>query len=215
MPKVSLQKIMESIILGAKKAWKNYYEFSGGDWLLEAPEYYLTSKVFDSLGKLVIVELEPKIKDTFDNSGGKKTGKPPKNLNLRGRFDISIWWKRGYPRGVLEVKKLPNPSQKQNITYTGVQNDLKEVVHTLRHVNNNSTIQFGGCIIYTEATNGSKSSEEIVSNRLTKIKSFYKNAAKENNFSFYSDKYIKGVKEEEKTWGIICCLLVKKIRGSL
>ena len=204
MPKVSLQKIMENIILGAKKAWKDYYTFSGGDWLWKAPEYYLTSKIFDSLGRLVMVELEPIIKDTFNNSGGKRPGRPPKYLNLKGRFDISIWWERGYPRGVLEVKKLFSSS------YNGIFSDLKEIIDTLNHINDNSTIQFGGCVIYTDAIDASKSSKEIVNSRISKVKNFYKEAAKKNNFSFYQNEYIKEIKEEKSSWGVICCLLVKK-----
>lgn len=204
MPKVSLQKIMEGAISGVKKAWKDYYNFSGGDWLWAAPEYYLTSKIFDSLGKLVTVGLEYDVKGTLDDSGGKRPGRFPKSLNSKGKFDIVIWWDSGYPRGALEVKKLFN-------SYDEIKIDLEELVSMLNHARSDSTIQFGGCVIYTDAEDNAKQrSRDSVENGLNRVKELYREAAKENGFSFYCDDYIKEVEEEKSTWGVVCCLLVRK-----
>ena len=100
----SLDQIAQAVIQGIENAHKEYNNWSGGEWLSEAPEYMATVKIAQKLSQTDIgyVTLEQKIKSVSKESGSEKP--PSKKSRPAGRCDIVIYYKNELPRAIIEVK---------------------------------------------------------------------------------------------------------------
>lgn len=85
----------------------SYLEWSGSEWLWNAPEYLLTVKIAEKLANIdknKFITLEDNVNKTLNSSNAKGRGRIPSKIRANGRFDIVVWWAKGDPRAVIEVK---------------------------------------------------------------------------------------------------------------
>jgi len=202
-PNASMDSILKACVKGTKKAWKEYYEISGGEWLWTAPEYFITVKIFEELSKLnLLLELESKVGETISNANMQYPGRYPRALKLNGRFDITLWWKNGYPRGVIEVKTMRSNS------LNPIKSDLEEITEFLRLARNkDSKVQFGIITVYTDYYDEGGKADKVVGRRLSNVLGECKSVSKRNDFEIKWEDVIKKVENEESAYGIIACLL--------
>ncbi|MBU0594254.1 MAG: type I restriction enzyme HsdR N-terminal domain-containing protein [Gammaproteobacteria bacterium] len=87
-------------------AHEKFSNFSGYGSLLSAPEYYLTSRIAESLhdADLGYVTLEHHVREVMTTGGGLKRGQPTRALRLDGRADIVLWNGDDTPRAIIEIK---------------------------------------------------------------------------------------------------------------
>ena len=200
---VSMDRLLNSILKGIEKAWKIYYQLSEG-WLGSAPEYYITSKIFEALGKEGLwVSLEEPMKNNISYSNSCRPGKYPKELSGIKRSDISIWWADGTLRGVVEVKNLRNA-----VNYNTIEKDVSRICKLLT-LKDDSFMQFGIVAVYIEKCNGNIPSREAVEESLINVEEFIKDTAKEflENPSFKVEKQVRTVKNEGASWGALAHLI--------
>lgn len=200
-------QILEKSIIGVKNAWKEYYKASGGEWLWNAPEYYVTVKVFESLAKLgtLMVTLEDRVKDIIDYSNSYYPGRYSKGLRTNGKSDIIVGWNSGDPRGVIEVKVVRNGDLKP------IKQDISRIAELLklRDKSETSTLQFGIILAYTDYGDEQGKAKDKVKRRLENVKNTCYEECIKNSFHFYNEPYVKEVKDEESAWGVIGCMLSK------
>lgn len=98
--------LAEAILDGIEVAHERFAGFSGYGSLRLAPEYYLTSRIAESLydADLGYVTLEHHVREIMATGGGLKRGKPTRALRLDGRADIVLWNDDDTPRAIVEVK---------------------------------------------------------------------------------------------------------------
>lgn len=92
---------------GIERAFTQYLRMSG-EWLDDAPEYFVVSKIADELCRKVSkgwITMEWPVRGTMRDARSKVRGRPHEALRTRGRFDVVVYWKtNGKPRAALEVK---------------------------------------------------------------------------------------------------------------
>ena len=109
MPTLPAQPIVEATLRAIARAHSDYKKWSGGDWLGYAPEYMATTSIARTLHQLSdvrYVTMENNVRDAIEDAGGSLIGRPNRELNLEGRFDLVVWNTRG-PRALIEVKTDP------------------------------------------------------------------------------------------------------------
>ncbi|MEO2068624.1 MAG: hypothetical protein ABGX27_03845 [Desulfurobacteriaceae bacterium] len=150
----------------------------------------------------LLLELESNIGETIHNAAIQYPGRYPKFLNLNGRFDITVWWKDGSPRGAIEVKVMKNNSLKP------IKDDLKEIKEFLKLAKKkeNSKIQFGSIVVYTDYYDEEGKADETVKRRINNILKECTTIARENGFIIRKwDEVIK-ISDEESAYGIAACM---------
>ena len=91
-----------------------------------------------------------------------------------------------------------------------VRKDIDRICSLLR-LKNNSTIQFGILVVYTDKYDEEGSSRKQVAEVLSRVDTLVRKMAKEklNSPSFISKFIIKTVKKDRSSWGAISCLIKK------
>jgi len=200
-----MERIMDAALKGVKRAWNDYYRFSGGVWLWAAPEYYVTANIFNSLGRLgLLVSLEEKLKDIIQCSNSTCPGRYPKELSFGYKSDISIWWADGTLRGIVEVKLLRFGNS------TAISKDLERICKLLelKRKNGNSTIQFGLLVAYTDAHDGDFIlAKEKIEEQLDNVEKLISERCNEYDLTAKFEKEIKVVPSEDSAWGVIVSLI--------
>lgn len=105
--KLTYDEILNACVEGIKKSFKEYKDWSGGEWLWNAPEYLITvniAKELNKINKSKFITLEDNVKETLKNANAKIKGNLKEKIRANGRSDIIIWWGKGTPRGIIEVK---------------------------------------------------------------------------------------------------------------
>lgn len=162
--RVPREDVVKAIISGIKKAHKDYSRMSGGIWVGNGPEYWVTTHVANKLSDLcgdgvVVAEANS---NKMMSAAGRGPGRTPLLVHHR-RFDIALYFSKGGPRAVIEIK---NQQQKSNLL-----EDVKRVLAALRV----SSLWFGAVAYYYSAQGGPrKSAEEKVKDYARK---FSENAA--------------------------------------
>ncbi len=136
--------ITKSILEGIKKAENDYRDWSDGDWLWRAPEYLLTVYVSKQLAKLKynkFITLENSTKDAIEIAGAKGKGNLHSNIRANGRVDILLWWGKGDPRAVIEIKNGV-------YGYKKIEKDVSRICHMLTRKSKKSSLQFGVISFY-------------------------------------------------------------------
>ena len=125
---IPTDEIISKTSKGVRKAQQLYEKWSGGDWLWQAPEYLLTVCIAQEITKTPgshFLTLENNVRATIEEAGRLRRGGQPKNLRLKGRFDIVVWWGNGVPRAVIEVKNQPSG-------FSSIQEDVARICSTLK-----------------------------------------------------------------------------------
>jgi hypothetical protein len=139
----------DAILMAGLKAIKkahNEYENMCGSWLWEAPEYFTTTVMAQSLVKLMDGEsltLENSVKDIIKDAGGINRGKIPTKMRSNGRADITIWRANTTPRAVIEIKTA-HPSNSLSL----FQKDIDRIIAMLNSKSKENSLSFGLIYFY-------------------------------------------------------------------
>lgn len=122
-----MNRIVDAALKGIIEAQNQYEDWSGGCWLWEAPEYFVTTSIARQMTKFrpssLYWTLENNVRQAIDESGGLPRGRPPLALRIDGRFDILLW-EGEIPRVAIEVKNQVN-------SYGGILADVERICAVL------------------------------------------------------------------------------------
>lgn len=206
---ISQTEIQKAVLRGIVKAHKSYSNLSGGNWLDVAPEYYVTSKIADSIGALEgskYIYLERNVYDVMEESGAISAGRYKEKARVDGRADIVMsWGSSDTPRAIVEVKSPV-------YGFSQIENDLHRITHLLEINNDNSSLQFGIMAFYLTNRDGkSRTAKESIENRLNNIAASIKGKFHKDSFSFkFKPIATKVYKEDDCAWSPNCIVITKK-----
>lgn len=166
---VSIAEIAKGALKGIIKAQKEYEEWSGGEWLWCAPEYFSTVFVAQEIAKLdgsKYVTVENGARAAIDDAGAMGRGRLHSKIRANGRFDILLWWATDEtPRAPIEVKRHVIGIEK-------IKADLHRIEKVLHRNKADSSFQFGMVVFYTSCKKGNGfSAKDILAKRIENIKS--------------------------------------------
>ena len=145
---VPIGDVIEKTLSGIAKAQKDYEDWSGGYWLWMAPEYMLTMYIAQAIRTIPgshFLTLEEGVKKSMEEAGGFGRGKLPKSVRPYGKSDITLWWGKGEPRAVIEVKKHVS-------TFKKIEADIERISAMLK--NKDNSLQCGLVALYTSRQDG-------------------------------------------------------------
>lgn len=150
------EMIVRKTLAGIVQAQSDYYRWSDGLDLREAPEYMITTSVARQLAgirnRTFDLTLEQNIRNTDE------------------RFDI-VLWNGDDPRAAIEIKKIRN-------RYNALEDDLDRICETLHK---EATFDFGLAAYYIYKDNGTP-----LQHRMDEIDTRAYNLAEDNGFNFQS-----------------------------
>ncbi|UYK83713.1 hypothetical protein NG827_14720 [Xanthomonas sacchari] len=101
--KKPLAPFQMACIKGVRLAFQKHHRFTGGYSLKQAPEAFIQGEIACALSKVArYVTLESSVQMLLERANAELRGKKPRN----GRIDLAVWWERGTPRLVIEIKKF-------------------------------------------------------------------------------------------------------------
>lgn len=122
-----MTKIVDACLEGIIQAQEQYECWSGGCWLWEAPEYFVTTSIAAQMSRFrpssLYWTLENNVRQAMVDGGGLPRGRPPLALRLDGKFDILLW-DDVTPKVAIEVKN-------QFISYGGILADVERICAVL------------------------------------------------------------------------------------
>ena len=195
--------IINAILKGFVDAQKSYENMSGGFWLWNAPEYFITSTVAQSIyaidaGKYLT--LEHGSTDAIKDAGAKGRGRLPKDIREKGRVDVLLWWANSTPRAIIEIKN-------QIYSKDQYEKDIKRIKSFLGRNSDDSSLQFGVFAFYESAFSGErKTAKEKIEGRINKIFDNSKLILGEN---FDVKLYVSDMHNESENAWQAACLFIK------
>lgn len=141
---VSMDEVVNCTVKAIANAHHEYFEWSDGEWLWNAPEYLLTVKIAEciaNLEKTKFVTLEDNVDYVLGHANAKGSGRIHPDIRKDGRFDIVLWWAGGTPRAVIEVKNGV-------LIFKKIEDDVKRIKEVLKRKPKNSKFQFGVIAFY-------------------------------------------------------------------
>ena len=155
----SMEKIVDEVFEGIIQAQKRYRKMSGGCWLWEAPEYFLTTSIANRISKLsaLYVTLEYNVRQAINDGGGLSPGQPPHAMKIDGRFDILLWNGES-PKIPIEVKNKG-----------WIEEDIDKICAVLNRCSEKNTIR-DGIVCFSTAWCSARKAPDTVKNRLSKNK---------------------------------------------
>lgn len=141
---VSMDEVVNCTLEAITTAHNEYLKWTNGEWLWNAPEYFLTVKIAESIANLEktkFVTLEDNVDYVLGYANAKGSGKIHPDIRKDGRFDIVLWWAGGTPRAVIEVKNGV-------LIFKKIEDDVKRIKEVLKRKSENSKFQFGIIAFY-------------------------------------------------------------------
>lgn len=141
---VSMDEVVNCALEAIVNAHDEYLIWTNGEWLWNAPEYFLTVKIAEkiaNLEKTKFVTMEDNVDYILDHAHAKGSGRMHSDIRSNGRFDIVLWWAGGKPRAVIEVKNRVN-------VFSKIADDIKRIKEVLNRKVGASKIQFGLMAFY-------------------------------------------------------------------
>ena len=190
MSAVSITSIVKGALTGVVKAQKAYVDWSGGDWLWNAPEYFSTVFVAQEIAQLdgaKYVTVEHGAKAAMKDAGAIGRGRLHHKIRAGGKFDILLWWADESPRTPIEVKCQVAGIEK-------IKADLQRIEKVIHKNKQVSSFQFGMVVFYTSCREGKGfTAKEILVKRLENINTGSKKAVpncivKMTNSKIYIDE---------------------------
>lgn len=203
---IPINDIVNSVLEGYEFAQKEYEEMSGGWWLWQAPEYFITSAIASKINRLngaKYITLEHGSTDALRNAGAKGRGRLPKDVREKGKVDILLWWVNDSPRAIIEVK---------NQIYAKDQyiKDINRIKAFLVRNNGGSSLQFGIFSFYESAADGKrKPASDKISDRIQGIFDYSKSLLG-NEFKATLHTSALNEELEENSWQAACILIKLK-----
>jgi hypothetical protein len=200
---ISMPTIINAILQGFVEAQQSYEDMSGGFWLWNAPEYFITSTVAKNIyaidgGKYLT--LEHGSTDAIKDAGAKGRGRLPKDIREKGRVDVLLWWANSTPRAIIEIKN-------QIYSKDQYEKDIKRIKSFLGRNSVDSSLQFGVFAFYESAFNGvRKTAKEKIEGRIDRILDNSKLILGEN---FDVKLYVTDMHEESENAWQAACLFIK------
>lgn len=195
-------EIINAAIKGGVKAYNEYYMLSGGFWLHNAPEYFLTTHAALALKKFdsTTLALEVSVKESRKEANAVKNGRPSGGERRGGRYDIVLYRADGKPRGCLEVKsRIFSVDRKRLVP------DFVRLCKTLNS-KSRSSIQFSGLLFYSSISEPKQGSDNE-KQRLGKLIQRVSNLAKESTDKYgVSHTLVQGKIHVDRDWGGAWCV---------
>jgi hypothetical protein len=142
---VSIDEVVNCTLKAITNAHNEYFEWSDGEWLWNAHEYFLTVRIAESIVKLdkkKFVTMEDNVDYILGHAKAKGSGKMHSDIRKNGRFDIVLWLADGItPRAVIEVKNSVN-------VFSKIEQDVKRIREVIRRKATSSMIEFGIIAFY-------------------------------------------------------------------
>lgn len=160
---IKRKEIIKSTLDGIDESMHVYETWSDGEWLWNAPEYFITVKIAEHISKLdgrKYITLEDNVETTLNLAKAKGTKSDVSRKN--GRFDIVVWGKNGRPRGIIEVKNNVYRAKK-------IEKDIERIREVLKRKKSKSTIKFGLIAFYTNRTYKDANAKQQVEDKANKI----------------------------------------------
>lgn len=203
MARLSKNVIIEACLNGIEKSYFEYFEWSGNEWLWKAPEYFLTvniAKEIWSLDGSKYITLEDNIKETLKSANAKIKGRLSEYMRANGRADIVLWWGKGTPRAVLEVKH-------RVYMFVNIQEDLDRIIEILKK---ESDLEFGISAFYVDQNYKNGNIEKKLEKKILKL---FEDA--KEYLAYYSKNlkleifYRIHPEDNENVWGSVVILINK------
>lgn len=202
--RIAKSEIINACLNGVISSHKQYFDMSGY-WLWSAPEYFITTIIAQNLfgidGKKYVT-LENNALDGLYDSNALGKGKLHRDIRSNGRFDLLFWWGYDQPRAVIEVKnRVTNKTQYEA--------DIKRIKGVLNRKSEESTIEFGSFVFYTETldTKGNdKSSLKKIDIRIETIESNVADILGDQ-FQFETIKEPFYCPDEKAAWAAVCIVI--------
>ena len=192
--------IIKSTLDGIDESMNIYQAWSDGEWLLKAPEYFITVKIAENISKLYgikYITLEDNVKSILNLAKAKGTTSNISRKN--GRFDIVVWGKNGRPRVIIEVKKYVYRVGK-------IQEDIERIQEVLKRKKSKSTIEFGLIAFYTSRTYNAKNAKQKLADKMTTMLE----EIKEQNNDITFEMFFRGheiIKDDTDAWASVVILM--------
>lgn len=142
---VAHSRLVKAALRGVGKAFKVYRKMSGRRFG-RAPEYYVTSKIAESLAAKAAgcrVDLENSIWQGLKEAKARTSGAKHRALSATSRADITVRWKSGDPRAFFEVK---HPLE----GVPGLIDDVRRLRSSLARSRGATRLQFGCLVFYSQ-----------------------------------------------------------------
>jgi len=195
--------VVDICLEGVVSAQKQYCDMSGGYWVCWAPEYFITTSIAQSLYKAKgskYVTIENDVYDALNYAGAVGKGRLHVDIRSGGRFDLLLWWAKGDPRAVIEVKN-------RVFNKTQYESDLKRITAVLKRKKQESTMEFGAFVFYTATDDSStKNSHAILDQRILTIQ---KNAQDIVGNEFKASLHTSDILIDNESGWFAGCILVE------
>lgn len=206
MPKqMPVSSIAKAVLDGFAHAQANYERWSGGSWLWQAPEYFISSTVARYIAELngaKYLTLEHGAKSALTDAGAKGKGRLPQKIREKGKVDILLWWGDGTPRAVIEIKN-------QIYATDQYRKDIERITGFLSRNNSKSSLQFGIFAYYESAQDGArKTATEKIKDR---IETVCQNCISYAGNNFRIEKVSSSISVvDDNAWAAICLIIKQK-----
>ena len=200
---IARSDIIESTLNGIDEAMNMYREWSDGEWLWNAPEYFIVVKISENISKLYgtkYITLEDNVETILNIAKAK--GSTSSVTRRNGRFDIVVWGKKGRPRVIIEVKNSVYRKGK-------IEEDIKRIKEVLKRKKSQSTIEFGLIAFYADRTYKTKNAKKKVE---AKMKTLLKEI-EEENYDISFEMFFRGneiIKDDTDAWASVVLLMCIK-----
>lgn len=208
MPRqIPILSITKAILNGFTEAQQTYEQMSGGYWLWQAPEYFITSIIAKNILNIdgaKYITLEHGSSSAIENAGAKGPGRLPKDIREKGKVDILLWWGDQTPRAIIEVKN-------QIYSKDQYEKDIKRIKSFLARNSSESSLQFGVFAFYESAfSSKNKTATEKIDDRISNI---FNNSKSILGLDFEKKLITTDIYEElaDNAWRAACILIKQKI----
>ena len=183
---ITKKELIDTTLLAIIDSHKTYLEWSGNEWLWNAPEYLLTVKIAEKLANInknKFITLEDNVEKTLDNAGAKGKGKISSKIRANGRFDIVLWWAKGDPRAIIEVKH-------RVYKFANIEEDIIRIIETIKRKSSESSIKYGLVAFYMSEFYKNNAKDKL-SNKINNLFKQTENIVSKNELSV--EKHIEGI----------------------
>jgi len=148
--------LIDALIKGGEKSYKEFFHLSGSCWLQVAPEYFLTVHAALALRDFdrTFALLEVSVDESRAEAGATRAGPAAKDERRNGRYDIVVYWADEFPRGAIEVK-----SSISSVDRARLEPDFVRLCKTLS-ANAASTFQFAAFLFYASVSEPKENSKQ-------------------------------------------------------
>jgi len=197
---ISKKNIIESTLNGIDESMNIYQEWSDGEWLWNAPEYFIVVKIAENISKLYgkkYITLEDNVETILNIAKAK--GSKSDVVRKNGRFDIVVWGERGRPRVIIEVKNSVYRKGK-------IEEDIRRIKEVLKRKKSKSTIEFGLIAFYVDRTYKTKNAKQKIEDKVNSLFEEIKEGNKDINFEiFFRGNEI--IKDDTDAWASVVIVM--------